>query len=256
MPQSSHTAYTEIGCPGPSPAEYLRTFIPPEQLFPPRPGTSWETHHAYKAWIGSTWLDEPTIEHYFGVSPDLETLVARGQWLQCEGYKCIFEEARRQKPACAMALNWCYNEPWPTAANNSLINWPAKPKPAYHAVAAACRPSLASSRIPRFSWREGELFSVELWLLHDAPRPLPAGRVEAYLQADDAEQLLLVWDFPEAPPNTNLPGPVIRQSLPRFNSDRITLGLRVPGHSHLDSHYTLQYRPVGAGSPRPRHANA
>ena len=61
-------------------------------------------------------------------------LVANGQLLQCEGYKAIYEEARRQKPYCSMALNWCFNEPWPTAANNSIINWPNIPKPAFYAV--------------------------------------------------------------------------------------------------------------------------
>jgi beta-mannosidase len=34
------TAYTEFGCPGPSPVEILKTFIPADELFPPRPGTA------------------------------------------------------------------------------------------------------------------------------------------------------------------------------------------------------------------------
>jgi len=43
----------------------------------------------------------------------------------------------RQKPGCAMALNWCFNEPWPSAAGPCLVNWPSQPKPAYHAVRLA-----------------------------------------------------------------------------------------------------------------------
>ena len=50
------------------------------------------------------------------------------------------EEARKQAPLCAMAINWCYCEPWKTAANNSLIAYPAAPKKAYEAVRAALRP--------------------------------------------------------------------------------------------------------------------
>lgn len=40
MPQAGATAYTEFGCPGPSPAGYLRTFIPADSLFPPRLGAA------------------------------------------------------------------------------------------------------------------------------------------------------------------------------------------------------------------------
>lgn len=243
MPRSDFTAYTEFGVPGPSPVDYLKTFIPENDLFPPKAGTAWETHHAFGAWLGSTWFEIPLIEEYFGKSDDLDTLVARGQWLQSEGYKCIFEESRRQKPACSMALNWCYNEPWPSAANNSLINWPAKPKRAYHAVAASCRPTLASARIAHFRWREGELFAPELWLLHDAPRPLPAGTLRATLLAGDESILLLNWDFPELPANTNLAGPTVRLLLPSFDSDRITLKLEVLGKPELTSEYVLRYIP-------------
>ena len=242
MPLATNTAYTEFGCPGPSSVECLRSFIPADELFPPRPGTAWETHHAFTAWTPESWLDLATIEDYFGPSTDIETLVAHGQWLQCEGYKAIFEEARRQKPVCSMALNWCFNEPWPSAANNNIISWPAKPKPAYYAVADSCRPSLASARIPKFRWTEGEWFTPELWMLHDAPTPLPSGRLEAFLKIDDQELLLLAWDFPELPPNTNLPGPTVRFPIACWNSTKLTLILRVAGHHELDSQYDLVYR--------------
>lgn len=243
LPQSEATAYTEFGCPGPSPAEYLATFIPADELFPPRPGTAWETHHGFGAWQGDTWLQLQTIESYFGPAPDLETLVARGEWLQCEGYKCLFEEARRQKPACAMSLNWCYNEPWPSAANNSLINWPARPKPAYYAAAAACRPTLASARIPKFAWTEGELFCPELWLLHDGPEPLPAGRINVFLQVGEQEIFLLAWDFSALESNDNLAGPILRVRLPQAEAEEMSLVLRVPGQTSWKSVYRLQYHP-------------
>ena len=41
--RASATAYTEFGCPAPADAEVLRETLPEEELFPPRPGTSWET---------------------------------------------------------------------------------------------------------------------------------------------------------------------------------------------------------------------
>ncbi len=95
-----NTAYTEFGVPGPAGVNFLRRILPTEELFPPRSGTHWQHRHAFRAWDGSpdSWLELWCIEHYFGKPASLEQLVEWRQWLQCEGLKCIFEEARRQKP--------------------------------------------------------------------------------------------------------------------------------------------------------------
>lgn len=243
MPEASFTAYTEFGCGGPSPAEYIKSFIPEDQLFPPRRGTPWQSHHAFDAWWpgSDTWLQPEVIEDYFGPSHTLEELTERGLLLQSEGYKCIFEEARRQKPKCSMALNWCYNEPWPTAAGNSLLNWPALPKPCYYAVKASCRPLLASARIPKFSWKQGEWFNPELWILNDSPDGAPAGRVEAYLMIGDREIFLLAWEYEAIKANTNLPGPTIRYRLAEREFGRMSLILRNPANPAMDSEYVLLY---------------
>lgn len=241
MPKSSNTAYTEFGCPGPSPVEYLKTFIPEEELFPPHPGTVWESHHAFGAWVEGTWLQPKVIEHYFGKAENLEQLVEWGQILQCEGYKCIYEEARRQKPKCAMALNWCYNEPWPTAANNSLISWPAIPKPAYYAVKNSCRPILASARIPKFSYESGQLFSIELWILNDSPEVVSGGLAEVYLKFGEEEIKLAEWNYPPLAPNTNILGPNIRYMLPIKECNQMTLILRTPNDTSMESEYILVY---------------
>lgn len=181
LARASATAYTEFGCPAPADVEVLRDTLPEEELFPPRAGTSWETHHAFGAWALNSHLLLDVIGDYFGPSESLEQLVERGQLLQSEGLKCLYEEARRQKPRAAMALNWCFSEPWPAAANLSLVGWPDRPKPSLAAVAASCRPALASARISRFTWREGEVFDPELWFLNDSAEELPAGRIEAML---------------------------------------------------------------------------
>lgn len=247
---AAHTAYSEFGCPGPAPVEYLKTFIPPAELWPPRPGTSWETHHAFGAWDvdRTAWLCLRTLDLLFGPSPSIEELVARGEWLQSEGFKSVFEEARRQSPRCAMALNWCYNEPWPSAANNSIVNWPARPKAAYFAVQAACRPTLASARIPRFQWRAGELFSAEIWLLHDGPAARPAGELRAELCCGAEHHHLLRWEFPAGPANQNLAGPVVRFTLPALPAaTEFTLELTVPGQSGWSSRYRLHLLPAPRG---------
>ncbi|MBQ2667359.1 MAG: hypothetical protein IJF56_01885 [Clostridia bacterium] len=69
-----HTAYTEFGVPSLAPPEYLRTFIPEEELFPPKPGGTYELHHAFNAWVGQTWLCPDILAFYFGEIPSLEDL--------------------------------------------------------------------------------------------------------------------------------------------------------------------------------------
>lgn len=211
-----YTAYSEFGCPAPSPVAYLRTIIPETEWWPPRPGTSWEIHHGFGAWEAdlTSWLCIPLIERLFGPVKSIDELVARGEWLQSEGLKSVYEEARRQAPRCSMALNWCYNEPWPTAANNSIVNWPAQPKPAYASVRAACRPTLFSARIPHFQWRPGDRLTAEIWLLHDAPAPRPGGEMHASLIVGGERHLLTRWKFPAGPANRNLAGPVVEFLIP------------------------------------------
>lgn len=243
MARAHYTAYTEFGMPAPASVEILKTIIPKEELWPPKPGGSWESHHAYKAWVGNTWLCQDIIEDYFGTSATLEELVANGQLMQGEGYKCIYEEARRQKPYCAMAANWCYNEPWPTAANNSLISYPAIPKPGFYAVKNACRPVLASAKFSKFKWTEGEIFFADMWMLNDLPTDVPAGKVKIKLVAGKSEMVVLSWDYSAMKANVNQTGPTVRCKLPAWSTDRFKVILEVEGHPEYNSEYTLAYQP-------------
>lgn len=242
MPQAANTAYTEFGCPGPSSADYLRSFIPEEELFPPKAGGIWESHHGFNAWMGDTWLQPEVLKLYFGEAGSLEEMVEWGQLLQSEGYKCIYEEARRQAPRCSMALNWCYNEPWPTAANNSLINWPDIPKPAYYAVKNSLRPVLASARIPKFTFAEEELFTIELWILNDSPESVPGGTIKAYLVFEEEKIELTEWKYPPLASKTNFAGPKIYKRLPGCTGERMTLLLETPEQEDLRSEYVLLYK--------------
>ena len=241
---ASCTAYSEFGCPGASPVDYLKTFIPPAELFPPRPGGAWQVHHGLGAWEAdpTTWLCLGILENCFGPSATLEELVGRSAWLQGEGYRSIYEEARRQQPRCSMALSWCYNEPWPTAANNSLINWPARPKPAYDCVRLACRPVLASARIPHFQWRGGDLFSAQLWILNDGMDPVPAGTVRAHLLIGDRRLPLGEWAFPAVPAQTNVSGPTLSLELPDMQAEAFTLELATEPDASASSAYRLSLR--------------
>ena len=242
MTRAKFTAYTEFGIPAPSSVEILKSIIPKEELWPPKPGTSWENHHAFNAYYDNTWLCQDIIEDYFGKPGSLEELVANGQLLQGEGYKCIFEEARRQKPYCSLVANWCYAEPWPTAANNSIISYPDIPKPGFYAVKNACRPVLSSARFSKFRWSEGETFFADIWMLNDFYKTLPAGKVTVKIVADGKEIKLKVWDYPELKANLNQTGPTVRCILPQFRTDRFKVILEVEEHPEYNSEYTLVYQ--------------
>jgi len=242
---ASCSAYTEFGCSGPASLELLRSVIPEDELFPPSPTPSWILHHAFGAWNGheGAWLCLKGLEHYFGKAESLDEIVEAGQLLQGEGLRAIYEEARRQKPRCSMALSWCFNEPWPTAANNSIISWPCQPKPAYNFVRQSCRPSLASARVSKFLWKDGEIFEAELWILNDAPHPVKGDRVEAYLRCAEDEVFVLAWDFDSLDANQNAVGPILRYPIPEFDGQTFDLILRVDAKPEWNSQYLFCYQP-------------
>ncbi len=237
-----HTAYTEFGMPGPGSLEILRSFIPESELYPPRPGTAWETHHAFQAWDMDTdsWLGLLTLQRYTGPHHFIEELVANGQLLQAEGYRHLYEEVRRQKPRASMALNWCFNEPWPCAANNSLISYNGVPKPALRAVADSCRPALASAQIPRLLWEPGDTFKCTLWLLNDVYEKLSATSIQAILEVDYRSEVLTEWMCPGADVNRNNKGPECNVGLPQTSESRVFhFHLKSKEYPELNSTYTL-----------------
>ncbi len=243
--RARHTAYTEFGVSSLASVESLKKIIPQDELFPVRETPAWKAHHALRAWKPerNEWLCPEAIDYYFGTAPTLETLVERSQLMQAQGYKGIYEHARRQKPYCAMALNWCYNEAWPCAANNSLLSYPAEPKPAYEAVRQSCRPVCLSARFEKFLWSQGEEFSFELWLLNDSFEKTTPSTVRALVCGVGGEPIeLLQWAYETPAPNANLRGPTARLRLPHWEGDRFTVRLEDTKHPARSSQYVLAYR--------------
>ena len=147
------TAYSEFGVPSITQSRHLEKIFPKEIADKPQPHTAWELHNGYGAWpyAGSdSYLCFQILNMVFGRQKSFSDYIEKSQWAQCEGLKFIFEEARRQKPVCSMAMNWCYNEPWVNAAGHSLITYPAYPKAAYYAVKNSLQNVIPSARILTF----------------------------------------------------------------------------------------------------------
>ena len=250
MNGSRFTAYTEFGIPGISPREVLEGIIPAEELFPAASRHGLGGTSRLRS-LGRRSLDMARTAHarpLFSAGRNARRTDRPKFLLQGEGYKAVFEEARRQKPYCSMALNWCFDEPWPAAANNSLVAYPAVLKPAIAEVRRACRPLCASARFARFDWKEGETFEAEVWILNDVFARTGPFVVTVTLRAGRAEERILRWESPSVEPNRNTAGPTARFRLPAWDTDRFGVELSVEGHPEMNACYTLMYR----RSPRKR----
>lgn len=237
--QSGNTAYTEFGAPGAAAPEYIKRFISPEDYEDCNPDNEiWLEHHAFKAWQEGSWLRLPEVEYYFGGYADVDDLCRKTQFIQAMSYKSNFEEMRKQWPHCAMALNWCLNEPWPTFANNSLISWPAEEKPAYYAVQSALRPRLASLRIDKHLWWGGETFQAGIWMMNDTQDKLEASEISVYYALGDGPEILAAKVFsPEIGAQCNADCGGLAFAIPADFSGLIRIRLAVTGKPELDSEY-------------------
>jgi len=244
--ESACTAYAECGIGAYAPVDVLREVLHEDDLRAAIMGGDFATRRAFSHLGDADSFYAMSVEGIFSPPSSIEELVECDQFLQSQGLKCIFEEGRRQKPRCSMVLNWCLNEPWPAIRNLSVISWPARPKSAMAAIGQSCRPTLASARVAKFQWREGEAFEAELFLLNDAPMSVPRGRIEAVLDFDGQELFLLAWDHNGTPAGRNLAGPTARIVLPHRAAGRMRLILRDLDDPTCDSEYWFLYDPCEA----------
>ncbi|MBQ5840861.1 MAG: hypothetical protein IIW40_02785 [Clostridia bacterium] len=240
---SHFTAYTEFGCSGMPSAEYLRSFMSEEDFADCNENNAtWVAHHGFKAWFPDCWCRTPEIDYYFGGYTSVEDLCNKSAFVQSMCYRSAFEEMRRQWPCCSMALNWCFNEPWPTAGNNSLLSWPAKPKQAYYAVQKAMRPQLASLRVDRHLWWGGERFTAQLWVLNDSLEAIPAGEIRVRYTLGDKTANWGSVCFDEVASQSNGQCGAITLALPANYEGAIEISLEVEGRPELNSTYVYLCR--------------
>lgn len=242
--RSHNTAYTEFGCPGASDPEYIRQYISKENYADcTESNGAWTAHHAFGVWYIEAWLRRPEVNYFFGGFSDTDDLCKKMRFLQTMCYRSYFEEMRKQWPHCAMALNWCFNEPWPTVANNSLLSWPAIPKPCYYAVQSALRPQLVSLRIDRHLWWAGERFHGEVWGLNDSLQAMEKATVKvSYCIGDGAVTQWGVLHMPSVAPQSNCLCGTVSFPIPQGFTGKIYLKLSVEDHPEMDSEYTYLCR--------------
>ena len=237
--RANKTAYTEFGVPSIAPLDVLEKIIPKDEIFPINGTESYILHHAKGAWGKENWACVDILEHYFGRAESVYELIFESNLLQCEGYKAAFEEARRQWPHCSAAINWVYNEPWYTAANNSILTYPQTPKPSYYAIKSSLRPTIFSARIPKFDYVDGEKFKAEIWLLNDSNQSVVAN-ARVYLKIGDTSINLLENIKTECSPKSNVECATVCCVLPEIPNAGI-MTLVIESNGDYSSEYKLKY---------------
>jgi beta-mannosidase len=175
------TGYTEFGMPCMVNFETLEKFMPQEALQRFENTKAWRDHFAFEE-EGRVHghCDYNSVSRYFGEVIDVKQYIEYSQFLACAGYTYIFEEGRRQ-PMCSMVMNWCFNEPWYCAANNSLVGYGNIKKPTYEAVKKALEPITVSLRMKRFGYHKGDQFEGEIHVLNDTAQNSGIEQIEVYI---------------------------------------------------------------------------
>ena len=239
-----HTAYTEFGCCGGADPEYIKKYITSgdsyENCSPDNP--VWVSHHAFKAWSPTSWLRIPETEYYFGGYTDTDDLMRKSLLIQSVCYKAMFEEMRKQAPRCSMALNWDFNEPWPCAAGNSLVNWPAEPKPALESVRQALRPTLASIRAFKNRYLTGETMKAEVWMLNDSQNAVDLEKINVYIDRNGTRELILSLCVDTVEARTNRKFGELRLPISADFPPLFKIALDVPSAPECNSEYIFFHR--------------
>ena len=144
---------SEFGIHGAPAMSTLRRWLDPQDLRLDAPGFIDRNKDEPKDKI------HPLMLPLTGEPKTLEQYVAFTQATQAEGLKFGVEHFRRRKPHCSGTLIWQYNDCWP-CISWSLVDYDGVGKAAYHAMARAYAPVMAS-----FKRLDGD--AVELWITND-----------------------------------------------------------------------------------------
>ncbi|MBI5095222.1 MAG: hypothetical protein HZB26_22660 [Candidatus Hydrogenedentes bacterium] len=116
---------SEVGMPGAEDEQSIRRHAGEDFSWPPE-GEYW-THTA--AW----WIEWTRWKDILG-NPTLADYVAATQEHQAEAYAAAAASCKNRFPRCGGFIIWMGHDCFPCPVNNSVIDFDAKPKPAYYAL--------------------------------------------------------------------------------------------------------------------------
>lgn len=205
-----YTAYTEFGVRTLCEYDTIRKYILPDETENFKFSKAVEAHLGHDCWAK---LALDGVMMIFGETDNLEKICEYANILSAEGYKAIFEEARRQKPYCSMSLNWCFNEPWVNFSNSNLLTYPNIKKRNFYAVKESNKDVTLSAKFSKFSWKSSSTVKFEIWLLNDTYERV-SDTADIYYEVDGKKVHLYTWNTQECEPLKNVKGPEISFTLP------------------------------------------
>ncbi len=153
---------SEVGTPGLAQAETLSELAGDHMLWPPNASNRLWLHH------GPWWIAWSQMAELFGPwdeGVDEMSLYAKlSQYLQAESLRYVVESVRRREPASSGVLIWMGNEPYNNGANTSLIDYKARPKPAFYSVAGSYQDSHVSLQYGQVAWKKGDEFRATVYM--------------------------------------------------------------------------------------------
>lgn len=135
-----------------------------------------------------TLFDAVTImgEKMFGEYKDANDRLRKQQMLQCEWIRITFEAHRRNKWFSSGLVYWMLNDCWPAANGWSIIDYYAKPKPAYYTFKRCAQPVVASV--------ENADGKIRVWISNDTLEDCQ-GKGTLYIYDFKENKKLLAKDF-------------------------------------------------------------
>jgi beta-mannosidase len=174
--------HSEVGAPAASRMEILQQYLGEAKLWPPtKENRYWLTR-------GAWWLHMDQMREWFGEfdgeQRDINAYVRAFRWVQAEALRYVTSAIRYAADKKAGIIIWMGNEPFPNAANTSLLEFDGCPKPAYYEMKKMFAPTVLGLRHDSIVAKDG-IVEVTPFLRADA-RVLP-------LNADDVT--LTVYDM-------------------------------------------------------------
>ena len=169
--------WTEYGFAGASSVEALKSIMPATNLWPIHDTDPyWNWHKAFNAFGADNWLGSGQYRLLFGTLPDLETTVRCSQFTQAEGLRYANQSMRRHQWHRSACTSWVYNEPWPNAAGDCMVEHFGRPKMAYYYVKQSYAPLDISAVYSSLLCKAGKPLGTEIWTLNDAQKQLDGYR--------------------------------------------------------------------------------
>ncbi len=147
--------HSEVGAPAASRLELLERYAGNAKLWPPT------KHNRYWLTRGAWWLHMDQLSDWFGdfdgCERNIDRYVRAFRFTQAEALRYVSGTIRHAGDKKAGMIIWMGNEPFPNAANTSVLEYDGCPKPAYFELKRMFAPVMLGLRHDGIVAKEGKV---------------------------------------------------------------------------------------------------